>query len=129
VEDNEILREALASTLELLNYQVLTAADGREALAILEQSLENLSTGSEPGGDAAQGQGIALVLSDLVMPEMGGKALLQALRERGLTVPFMILSGHPLEADLQTLQTQGLAGWLLKPTGMEELAAAVAFAL
>jgi PAS domain S-box-containing protein len=129
VEDNENLREALARTLELLNYQVLTAVDGREALAILEQPPENLSTGSEPGGDTAPGPDIALVLSDLVMPEMGGKELLQELRQRGRTVPFMILSGHPLEADLQTLQTQGLAGWLLKPTGIEELAAAVALAL
>ncbi|MBE2198890.1 MAG: hypothetical protein IAE79_09790 [Anaerolinea sp.] len=38
----------------------LSFADGREALAILEQPLENLSSGSEPGEDAAQGPGIAL---------------------------------------------------------------------
>ncbi len=120
VEDSDVLREALASTLVLLNYQVVTAADAREALAILEQD----------GESEMPGQNIALVLSDLVMPNMGGKALLQALRKRGLTVPFMILSGHPLEADLlQTLQTQGVAGWLLKPINIEELAAAVARAL
>ncbi|MAU00028.1 MAG: hypothetical protein CL608_23035 [Anaerolineaceae bacterium] len=117
VEDSEVLREALASTLVLLNYQVVTAADGREALAILEQD----------GESEMPGQNIALVLSDLVMPNMGGAALLQALRQRGLTVPFMILSGHPLKADfLQTLQTQGVAGWLFKPINIEELAAAVA---
>jgi two-component system, cell cycle sensor histidine kinase and response regulator CckA len=120
VEDNEPLREALAVTLVELNYQVMTAADGREALAILEQDGE----GETPG------QTIALVLSDLVMPNMGGEALLQAMRQRGLTAPFLILSGHPMEAERrQSLQTQGFAGWLLKPIGTEELAAAVARAL
>jgi two-component system, cell cycle sensor histidine kinase and response regulator CckA len=120
VEDNEVLREALASTLAMLNYRVLTAADGRQALAILEGQ-----AGSEPEAEPA----VALVLCDLVMPEMGGAALFQALRQRDLTVPFMILTGHPMVSELQALQAQGLAGWLLKPIGAEELAAAVARAL
>jgi two-component system, cell cycle sensor histidine kinase and response regulator CckA len=120
VEDNEALRNAIAGTLAALNYCVLTAVDGRQALAILERE-----AGSEPGEEAP----IALVVSDLVMPEMGGEALFQALRQRGLTVPVMILSGHPMVAELQAMQAQGLAGWLLKPIGTEELAAAVARAL
>lgn len=129
VEDNEALREALASTLDMLNYQVLTAADGHEALAILGQQTEDLATSPEAGGEAVPGQDIALVLSDLVMPEMGGKELFQAMRQRGLTMPVVILSGHPMRAELKELQTQGLVGWLLKPVGTEELAAAVATAL
>jgi CheY-like chemotaxis protein len=129
VEDNEAFREALASTLDMLNYQVLTAADGREALAILGQQTEDLATSPEAGGEAVPGQDIALVLSDLVMPEMDGKALFQAMRQRGLTMPVVILSGHPMRAELKELQTQGLVGWLLKPVGTEELAAAVAAAL
>jgi two-component system, cell cycle sensor histidine kinase and response regulator CckA len=119
VEDNEILREALASTLAVLNYQVLTAANGREALALLEQD----------AADGMPGQTIALVLSDLVMPDMGGKALSQTMRQRGLTAPLLILSGHPIDTERQSLQTQGFVGWLHKPIGAEELATAVANAL
>jgi two-component system, cell cycle sensor histidine kinase and response regulator CckA len=119
VEDNEILREALASTLAVLNYQVLTAANGREALALLEQD----------AADGMPGQTIALVLSDLVMPDMGGKALSQTMRQRGLTAPLLILSGHPMDTERQSLQTQGFVGWLHKPIGAEELATAVANAL
>ncbi|MFO7538501.1 MAG: ATP-binding protein, partial [Chloroflexota bacterium] len=120
VEDNELLREALASTLVLLNYKIVTAADGHEALAILEQDGEGKLPGSA----------IVLVLSDLVMPNMGGEALLQAMRLRGLTVPFLILSGHPMEAGRrQSLKAQGCAGWLLKPIGTQELATAVAQAM
>lgn len=126
VEDNKFLREALASTLDMLNYRVLTAADGREALSILERQVDDSEAGAEAGGDASSDPAIALVLSDMVMPEMDGKALFQALRQRGLTIPVVILSGHPMEAQLQVLQAQGLAGWLLKPIGTNELAAIVA---
>ena len=72
---------------------------------------------------------IALVMSDLVMPEMGGQALLQAMRDRGLRLPLVVLSGHPLTHEMQALHVYGLAGWLLKPVDMEELAALLARAL
>jgi CheY-like chemotaxis protein len=107
------LRDALADTLKMLNYQTLQAANGREALAVLEQHAD----------------AIALVLSDLVMPEMGGQALFHAMRQRGLTLPVVILSGHPLESELEVLQAQGLAGWLLKPTSMRQLGQLLARAL
>lgn len=62
-----------------------------------------------------------MVLSDLVMPEMGGQALFQAMRRRGLSLPVVMLTGHPMENELQSLQAQGLAGWMLKPPEMEQL--------
>lgn len=107
VEDNAALREALADSLELLNYRVLQAANGREALAIMEQHADE----------------IALVLTDVVMPEMGGQALFRALRQRGLTLPVVMLTGHhPMENELEALRAQGLAGWLFKPPDMAQLA-------
>jgi two-component system cell cycle sensor histidine kinase/response regulator CckA len=105
VEDDVSLRDALADSFELLNYRVLQAANGREALEILEQ----------------HAGGIALVLSDMVMPEMGGQALFYALQQRGITLPVAILSGHSLENELESLKTQGLAGWIPKPPDIEQL--------
>jgi CheY-like chemotaxis protein len=105
VEDDAALRQALSSTLEQLNYRVLEATNGREALDILNQR-----TGE-----------VSLVLSDLVMPEMGGGALFRAMQERGMTLPMMMLSGHPLENELDNLQAQGMAGWLVKPPNLEQL--------
>jgi signal transduction histidine kinase/ActR/RegA family two-component response regulator len=106
VEDNAALREALADSLELLDYRVLKAANGREALVIMEQHADE----------------IALVLTDAVMPKMGGQALFQALKQRGLTLPVVMLTGHPMENELENLKAQGLAGWLFKPPDMEQLA-------
>jgi len=106
VEDNPALREALSDTLQLLNYRVIVAANGREALAILEEQANN----------------IALVLSDLVMPEMGGQTLFRIMKQRGLNLPVVMLSGHPLEQELVDMQAQGLAGWMIKPPNQEQFA-------
>ncbi len=113
VEDHAVLREALVDILHTLNYRTLEAANGRAALEVLAQHANE----------------IALVLSDLVMPEMGGQALFYTLRQRGLTLPVVILSGHPMEHELQELHAQGLAGWMLKPPDINQLARLLARAL
>lgn len=113
VEDNAVLRGALAENLTLLNYHVLEAANGKEALALLEE----------------RGGAVALVLSDIIMPFMGGQALLHTLRARGWDMPFILISGHPIEKDLDALLQQGLSCWLKKPLGLEQLAQAVAATL
>jgi signal transduction histidine kinase/CheY-like chemotaxis protein len=117
VEDDASLREALVNALELLGYRTREAAHGREALAQL--------AGSPDGA----GSKIDLVLSDLVMPEMGGQALFYALHEQGMPCPMVIISGHPMRRELRTLEARGLSGWLLKPVQMDKLAALVAKAL
>jgi two-component system cell cycle sensor histidine kinase/response regulator CckA len=113
VEDNAATRGALVGGLELLNYGVLEAANGREALMMLEQHSEE----------------IALILSDVVMPELGGIALLRVLRERGLSIPVVMLTGHPLEREMEDLRAQGMTDWLPKPSELEQLAEVVARAL
>jgi len=129
VEDNTSTRKALVDSLELLNYRTLEAANGREALAILEQRGDDPSTGPSAGSGQRSGQGIALVLSDVVMPGMGGLALFHALRQRGLAVRVVMLTGHPLEKELEELRAQGMSDWLLKPPSLEQLAQVLARAL
>jgi two-component system cell cycle sensor histidine kinase/response regulator CckA len=113
VEDEMVVREALKESLKSLNYQVLEAANAKEALAILE----------------AHDDEVVLVLSDVVMPEMGGIALFHALRREGLTVPMVLLTGHPMEKELNDLTAQGLRAWLPKPPSLEQLAQAITKAL
>jgi CheY-like chemotaxis protein len=114
VEDNNETRKALADSLELLNYRVLEATNGREALEIVERHVEK----------------IALILSDMVMPEMGGRALLHALMEHVPSMRVILLTGHPLdEKDFGDLRAQGLKSWALKPLSAEQLAKIVAEAL
>jgi CheY-like chemotaxis protein len=110
VEDNAVVREALVESLELLNYRTREATNGQEALVMLEQ----------------HGDDIDLLLSDVVMPGMGGVALLHALKERGLTVKVVMITGHLLEKELDELRAQGMADWLHKPPELGKLAEVVA---
>ncbi len=114
VEDNPDTRRALVDSLEMLNYRVLDAANGREALAIFEQQAND------------SGQKIAMVLSDVTMPEMGGQALFHALRQRDPSVKVVLLTGHPLKEKLEDLKAQGLNDWMLKPPVLGQLATVVA---
>jgi two-component system cell cycle sensor histidine kinase/response regulator CckA len=113
VEDDAVVQKALADSLELLNYRVRKASNGQEALAVLERH---------------KGE-IALVLSDVVMPRMSGIALLHAMREGGLTVRVVMLTGHPLKKEMEQLRAHGMTDWLPKPPQLEQLAEVVARAL
>ncbi len=116
VEDEAHVRKALVESLQALNYQVLKAANGQEALKILKQSPP-----SSPPLGGKEG-GIALVLSDVVMPRMGGIALFHTLKQKYPVLPLVLLTGHPMGKELDDLRAQGLTGWLVKPPNMKELA-------
>jgi CheY-like chemotaxis protein len=105
VEDDPTIRKALQSSLAVLNYEVMVAANGREALTIL----------------ATRADEVDLVLSDAVMPEMGGIALFHAMQEQYPTIPVVLLTGHPLSKEMESLQILGLAGWLPKPPDLTSL--------
>jgi two-component system, cell cycle sensor histidine kinase and response regulator CckA len=105
VEDDPPTRQALVDSLTFLNYEVMEAVNGREALTIL----------------ATKADEIALVLSDAVMPEMGGVALFHAMQQQKLTIPLVLLTGHPLSKEMENLEALGLAGWLSKPPDLVNL--------
>ncbi len=114
VEDDPAVRQVLAHGLEQEGYRVCTAANGREALErYQERSAE-----------------IDLLVTDLVMPEMGGIALGEALRESGATMPILYVSGY--HQDLENHGSGNLplsGGFLLKPFSPQTLAAAIRRAL
>jgi len=78
VDDQEDLRNSTAQVLEVLGYTVLQAATGVDAL---ERFTEHR-------------QKIALILSDVVMPEMGGVELLLSIRRTDAHLPFILTTGY-----------------------------------
>jgi two-component system, cell cycle sensor histidine kinase and response regulator CckA len=106
VEDDAAVRMALIASLEQLEYQPVEAKNGREALSILQRRKQQFS----------------LILSDLIMPEMGGRALQQALRDQSVTIPIVFLSGHPMDLEPLASEQDELTGWLQKPVNLESLA-------
>ncbi|MCA9924135.1 MAG: PAS domain S-box protein [Anaerolineales bacterium] len=110
VEDDPATRQALIDSLALMNYRVIHAVNGREALSVLDTK----------AGD------IALVLSDIVMPEMGGVALFHTMRQKNIAIPLVLLTGHPLSKELGNLRALGLADWLSKPPDIVKLSHSLA---
>jgi PAS domain S-box-containing protein len=78
VEDEDTLRRSGKRVLEKYGYTVLVAADGQEGLELFR----------------AHKNEIDLVVSDLVMPRVGGAQLHRALREEGDSVRFLLASGY-----------------------------------
>ena len=81
------------------------------------------------GSGARQDAPVDLILSDVVMPRLGGTGLVTALRQRGLNVPVILMSGHPLGEDITALEQLGMAACLAKPPGGLQVARAIADAL
>lgn len=109
VEDDATVRAAMMDVLRSLDYIPYAASHGREALELLDAHPET-----------------ALILSDMVMPEMGGRELFRTLRDRGSVVPFVMMTGHPLSDEENEKLPDGLSGWLMKSTSTEKLATLLA---
>ena len=104
-EDEAPLRRAATRLLERLGYTVITASDGEEALQLFR----------------ARASEVSLVLSDIVMPRMGGRALYEALRREGYDVKFLFSSGYGGD-QLQDLASAAGPMLIRKPWSLSELA-------
>lgn len=110
VEDEEPIRRVAKRVLERHGFQVLTAADGVEALGLFRDHEAD----------------IALILTDMVMPRMGGKALHETLRSAGKQVPVIFMSGYASRGgDTPEAQIAADLPILAKPWSVEQLLAKV----
>ena len=103
VDNERSLREMAGKSLADHGYRVVFAANGIEALQLLNE----------------QPRDVKLVLTDFDMPIMNGKALVEALRASRPDLPVILMSG---ELDLTT---QAETAFLRKPFGLEQLLAAI----
>jgi PAS domain S-box-containing protein len=110
VEDEPLVQALLRRTLKEAGFDVAVAKDGNEALAILERQ----------GGD------ITAVVSDVIMPNLGGWELAHRIRERWPAIPVLFMSGHTNEE----IMRRGLLGsdepFIQKPFSPAAFTAAVA---
>ncbi|NKQ34512.1 MAG: response regulator [Chloroflexi bacterium] len=111
VEDDEATHNALVHSLEMLNYRHILARNGKEALRLYEQSQQQID----------------LIISDMVMPEMGGLDLVRTLRQKQVETPIILLTGHPLTDELPDDNLQ--IKLVQKPVTLPQLAALINQAL
>jgi len=117
VEDEDMVRAVAERALTRQGYKVLTAANGEEALEVLERV-----TGGE-GGET-----IDLLVSDVVMPTMDGPTLVRHAREKFPKLPILFMSGYAEEQLRRSIDLDRVA-FLAKPFSVSQLAEAARDAL
>jgi two-component system, cell cycle sensor histidine kinase and response regulator CckA len=105
VDDEELIRELAQRILEKSGYSVLAAGNGKEALEIYRRHQSD----------------IALVILDLIMPEMGGKQCLEELLKIDSRVRALIASGFAVDNDTKAWLDAKAKGTVSKPFRMQEL--------
>jgi DNA-binding NarL/FixJ family response regulator len=109
IEDQPQMRKNLVTILEMENYEVLSADNGRRGV--------ELASSERPD----------LILCDVMMPQLDGFGVVQALRAESAlaTLPVIFLTAKGDKADLRAGMNLGADDYLVKPVAREDLLAAV----
>ncbi|MGJ8744292.1 response regulator [Polaribacter sp.] len=109
IEDDEVLRENTSELLELSNYQVVNASNGKIGVVMAKEILPDI------------------IVCDIMMPELDGYGVLDALRknENTLHIPFIFLSAKTERKDVRKGMDLGADDYLTKPFSEDELISAI----
>ncbi|WP_020534383.1 response regulator transcription factor [Lewinella cohaerens] len=103
VEDEENIRETVKLNLELEDYEVVTAADGKKALKYTQE------------------QHFDLLILDVMLPEVDGFQICEQVRLTNRDVPIIFLTAKDTAQDRITGLRKGADDYLVKPFNLEEL--------
>ena len=105
VDDDSSIRDVVSDLLDMVGYRVITAADGVEALSMIERASPRL------------------VLLDMRMPIMDGWAFARAAAERGIKIPVLVMTAA--ENAKTWADEIGADGFVAKPFDLDDLVTAV----
>lgn len=103
VEDNADMRELFCTVLSDKGYRVLPAADGMEALAVMDKEY------------------VDLIVADIMMPNMNGYELTKSLRNANYDLPILTVTAKEQFEDLQKAFRAGTDDYMIKPVNVNEL--------
>lgn len=104
VEDDRLVREGVADSLEFFGYQVVSANDGHDGVAKFKQLRDRID----------------LIILDLTMPTMSGSEAFAVLRQLAPTIPIVVMSGYARRHVEHQLDGETF-GFVMKPFRIEEL--------
>jgi two-component system, chemotaxis family, chemotaxis protein CheY len=105
VDDEEDLIEICVDTFDMEGFTVFSAMNGVEALKVLEEQ-----------------EGIAVVISDAIMPEMDGHKLLEEIKVKySDKAPLFYFSTGAMDVTEEELQAKGAKGLVSKPYNLDAL--------
>ena len=105
IDDEEIVLETGEQMIERIGYNVLTAESGKKAIEILEKKHNDID----------------VVLLDLIMPEMGGGATFDRIKEINPDIKVLLSSGYSLDGEAEKIMKRGCNGFIQKPFNIKSL--------
>ena len=102
VDDENMMREAVASYLEKQGYHVLQAETGTQALSLLEKET------------------VSFVILDLMLPDISGEEICSRIRRQS-RIPIIMLTAKTMEDDMLNGLNLGADDYITKPFGIMEL--------
>jgi PAS domain S-box-containing protein len=105
VDDEEVIVEVASGMLKLLNYTVLTARSGSEALSLFTEQRERID----------------LVILDMIIPDMDGAQIFHRLKGIAPDVKVLLASGYSLKGKAAALLENGCSGFIQKPFNLQAL--------
>ena len=105
IEDEEMVLEIIKALLEKLGYHVLSARTGQEAIEIAETFDGHID----------------LTILDMVLPDMGGKAIYALLKAARPKLKVIVCSGYSIDGPAQEILDAGAEAFIQKPFSITEL--------
>lgn len=105
IEDNLEIRENTTEILELANFNVITAVNGKEGIAVAEIKLPDV------------------ILCDILMPQMDGYDVIKKIKKNPLTskIPFIYVTASAEKSEIKMAMDMGADGYVKKPFDVKEL--------
>lgn len=108
VDDSKTIRQQVTFTLTKAGYKVVEAEDGADGIQKL-----------------AGNQDVAMIISDVNMPNMDGISMVEKMKTDGVSVPIIMLTTEGAADLIDRAKQAGAKGWLVKPFKPDQLVAAV----
>ena len=105
VDDEEIVISVGKQMLEKLQFSVLTAKNGKEALGVYKDNQNEID----------------FVILDMILPDMGAAEIFDELQSSNSTIKILLSSGYGADQQTGQLLKRGFCGFIQKPFNMQSL--------
>ena len=105
IDDEDLVRDAMCDMLDLEGIPFLSAEDGAAGIALVEQ----------------HGDGIGLVILDLMMPGLSGEETFRKIRAKAPGLPIVLSSGRDRAHALAPLENEAVTDYLQKPYALSDM--------
>ncbi len=108
VDDSKTIRQQVSFTLSKGGFEVVEAEDGSDGITKLKENAD-----------------LAMIISDVNMPNMNGLEMVEAMKADGCSVPIIMLTTEGATDLIDRAKAAGAKGWLVKPFKPDQLITAV----